>query len=114
MSEARKAAIRAYKERKASRGVFAVRCGATSGVWVESAPDIGAAENRVWFALQHGDRQMEKQAIADFAVHGRDAFTFEVLEILDADLAEMAVRDTLKEKKRHWMAQINARSLWPV
>ncbi len=49
MTSSRKAAIRAFKERKTPRGIFAVRCSVTGGVWVDSAMDLDAAKNRVWF-----------------------------------------------------------------
>jgi len=96
------------------RGIFAIRCGPTAGVWVESAMDLETAQNRTWFALQHGDAQVDKQAAAEFQAYGADAFTFEVLEKFDEDVAQLALRDLLKERKRHWAAALNARTLWPV
>ena len=39
-TERRKAAIAAYKERKAAVGVFAVRCGPASAVWVGQTRDL--------------------------------------------------------------------------
>lgn len=36
----RKAAVSAYKERKAIPGVYAVQCAATGEQWVGSAPDL--------------------------------------------------------------------------
>jgi hypothetical protein len=114
MTNSRKAAIQAFKERKTPRGIFAVRCGATGNVWVDSAMDLEAAENRTWFALRHGDRFADKAIVAEFETHGREAFTFEVLEKFDDDVVQMALRDLLKERKLHWMAQLGARAISPV
>ncbi|MBZ5600867.1 MAG: GIY-YIG nuclease family protein [Acidobacteriia bacterium] len=114
MEASRKAAIQAYKERKPNRGIFAIRCQTTGSVWVDSAPDLPAAENRVWFALRMGDRFMDPAIVSEFAAHGRDAFTFEVLEKLDEDVSQLFLRDLLKEKKLHWVNRLSARKLSPV
>jgi hypothetical protein len=110
----RKAAIQAYKERKTIRGIFAIRCLTTGSVWVDSAMDLRAAENRVWFALRLGDVHSDPAIVAEFQQHGRDAFTFEILEQLDEDVAPLAVRDLLREKKLHWLERLTARKLSPV
>jgi hypothetical protein len=90
-----------------------VRCSATGGVWVDSAMDLDAAENRTWFALRLGDRFMDPGIGAEFQAHGREAFSFEVLERLEEDVAPMAVRDLLKEKKGEWVGKLGARRLSP-
>lgn len=114
MESSRKAAIRAYKERKTARGVFAMRCSETNSVWVDSAMDLEAAENRIWFALRLGGPHTEKSMLTEFQTHGRDKFTYKVLETLDQDVEPIALRDLLKEKKLHWMAQLGARAISPV
>jgi hypothetical protein len=114
VTTSRKAAIRAFKERKVTRGIFVIRCRATGSAWVESAMDIDAAENRTFFLIRAGDAQIDKSVTSEFATHGRDAFTFEILEKLDDDLIPMEVRDQLKERKLHWKAQLSAKTLWPV
>jgi hypothetical protein len=114
VNTSRKAAIQAYKERKPPRGIFAIRCNTTGSVWVESALDLDAAENRTWFSLRHADRQLDQSIAAEFQTQGRDAFTYEVLEKLDDDIAQMALKDLLKEKKLQWMAKLGAGKLWPV
>jgi hypothetical protein len=108
----RKEAIQAYKERKTPRGIFAVRCQPTGGVWIESALDLGAAENRTWAALRLGDVQLNPALAAQFQEHGRDVFTFEVLEKLDDDVADFALRDLLKEKKRFWIERLEAHKVY--
>src|SRR5438132_144535 len=114
MSSSRKAAIQAYKERKIARGIFAVRCAATGKVWVESTPDLSASENRTWFSLRHGDRFLDESVTADFNAHGRDAFSYEIVETLPDDVNPLALKDLLKERKLHWMQKLSARKLWPV
>jgi hypothetical protein len=114
MNSSRKAAIQAFKERKTPRGVFAVRCSATGSAWVDSAMDLEAAENRIWFLLRNGDLQMDKAIAVEFQTHGREAFTYEILEKLDDDAEPMAIRDLLKEKKLQWQTQLGARKLSPA
>ena len=91
-----------------------MRCRATGSVWVDSWTDLNAAENRTWFLLRNGDAQIDKSIAAEFQLFGQEAFTYEVLETLDDDVVPMAVRDLLKERKLDWMAQLGARTLWPV
>ena len=50
----RKAAVSAYKERKAVAGVYAIRCAATDGQWVGAAPDLSTIWTRRSFALRQG------------------------------------------------------------
>jgi hypothetical protein len=114
MNSSRKAAIREFKERKTERGIFAVRCLPTGSVWVDSAMDLRAAENRTWASLRLGDVHADKSISEEFRTHSRDAFTFEILEKLDEDVAEMSIRDLLKEKKLHWLKELGARKLTPV
>src|SRR5579863_6856549 len=108
MDSAKKAAIRAYKEQKTPRGIFAMRCQATGGVWVDSAMDLKAAENRTWSSLRFGGAHVEKSILAEFQAHGQDAFTYEVLEKFDDDVEPIALRDLLKERKLHWLAKLSA------
>jgi hypothetical protein len=91
-----------------------VRCSATGSVWVDSAMDLDASENRTWFALKLGDRFMDPEIVVEFQAYGRDAFSFEILEKLDDDVAAMAVRDLLKEKKVEWVGRLGARKLSPI
>lgn len=113
MTPTRKAAIRAYKERKTARGIFALRCKVTGSVWVDSAMDLVAAENRARSVLRHGDPQIDKSVLAEVHTHGENSFTYEILETLDDDVLPLALRDLLKERKLHWLAQLSARKLWP-
>ena len=108
----RKEAIKEYKTRKVARGVFAVRCAATGHVWVDSSGNLDAAQNSVWFFLRHRYHQ-NKSLQAEWDAHGKEAFSYEVLEKLDEDVSAVGVSDLLREKKLHWVAQLGAQSLSP-
>jgi hypothetical protein len=109
----RKEAIKEFKARKVPRGVCAVRCAATGHVWIESSPNLDAAQNYLWFALRNGDHPY-KPLQAEWDAHGDEAFRFEIVEKLDDDVAAMALKDLLKEKKRHWTAELAGQMLSPV
>lgn len=106
----RKEAIREYKERKVPRGVFAVRCTPTGGVWVDLSPNLDAARNGVWFCLRLGNYQ-NRALQATWNTHGEQAFQFEILEKLDDDAPPLQVADLLKEKKLRWLKELNAHPL---
>jgi hypothetical protein len=112
MNVDRKAAIQAYKERKTPRGICAVRCSVTGNVWTDSAMDLEAMENRIWFAVRLEDRFMNKALIGEYREHGRDAFSYEVVEKLDDDIVQMSLRDVLKERKAHWIEKLNAQPIF--
>src|SRR5258706_14870197 len=114
MTTSRNAAIQAFKQRKTPRGIFAVRCRATGSVWVDSATDLDAAENRTWFFLRNGDAQIDKSIVVEFNTHGREAFTYEALEKLEEDITPLAIRDLLRERKLKWLERLGARKLWPA
>jgi hypothetical protein len=50
---------------------------------------------------------------AEWNAQGESAFRYEVLEKLEDDLAPMAWRDLLKNKKKEWVARLGARQLYP-
>jgi hypothetical protein len=76
--------------------------------------DLRAGENRTWSSLRAGDVHVDKSITTEFQTHGREAFTLEILEKLDEDVAEMSIRDLLKEKKLHWLKELGAGKLTPV
>jgi hypothetical protein len=106
----RREAIKEYKARKPLRGAFAMRCCATGQVWVGSSMNLDATRNGLWFALDHGGHRDETLQAAWIA-HGEQGFRYEILEKLDDDVPPIVVRDLLKEKKAHWVAQFGARAL---
>ena len=55
----RKAAVRAYKERKVRPGIYAVREIETGNSWAGSALDLDSTKNGLWHALNAG-RHLDK------------------------------------------------------
>lgn len=108
----RREAIAEYKNRKTPRGAFAIRFSDNGPVWVDATPDLDAARNAILFTLRHGlHRNTELQA--EWSTYGEAAFRYEVLEKLQDDLAPMAWRDLLKEKKREWLQRLSAKAVGP-
>ena len=98
---------RELKTRKVSRGVFALRCTATRQVWVDTAPNLDAARNGLWFFLQNGLHR-DPVLQAAWRAHGEQAFRYEVLETLEDTVPSVLVADLLKDKKSHWTAKYKA------
>jgi hypothetical protein len=107
---ARKEAIREFKERKPTVGVYAVRCTATGQVWLDAFRNLEAVKNGAWFSLRNGSHRC-KSLQEEWNVHGEAAFEFEILEKLDEDVHPMAVMDLLKQKRNHWIAQLGAHAM---
>jgi hypothetical protein len=108
--EEKREAARKFKERKPVLGVFVVRCVATEHVWVGTSRNLSAEKNRCWFCLRntsHLDRSLQQE----WTRQGESAFEYEVLETLQDDISPVLVTDLLKEKKNHWIAQLNAQPL---
>jgi hypothetical protein len=103
----KKAAIAAYKERKASAGIYAVRCAPTGEYWVGRAPDLGTIRNRLWFGLRLGSSP-HRGLQAAWHAHGADSFTFEVLERLGEEDLAFAREAALKQRLAHWQAALGA------
>ena len=104
---ARKEAIRKFKEQKPLRGGFAVRCTATGRVWAGSSGNLHVAKNHFWFSLRIGSH-LDKALQDEWNAHGEHTFQYEILEKLDDDVPPLEVADILKEKRRHWIAQLGA------
>ena len=103
----KKAAIAAYKERKASAGIYAVRCVPTGDCWVGRAPDLGTIQNRLWFGLKHGSSP-HRGLQAAWHVHGADQFVFEELERVKDEALPYAREAALKQRLAHWQAELSA------
>jgi hypothetical protein len=108
----RKEAIAEYKNRKIPRGTFIVRFADDGPVWVDATPDLGAAKNGLLFMLRNG-MHTNKVLQAEWNAHGETAFRYEVLEQLDDDLAPMAWRDLLKDKKKELVSRLGAQAVTP-
>lgn len=104
----RRKAIQDYKSRKIPRGIFSVRAGTGGPAWVGSSPNLDAAQNGLWFGLRMGTHRNHALQ-EEWNRRGEDLFQFEILERLDDDVSALALNDLLKEKRIHWLAQLNAR-----
>ena len=108
---ARRDAIREFKERKAQRGVFALRCAATGQVWVSASRNLDQQPNSIWFGLKSGGFQ-NREAQAAWRTHGEDAFAFEVLEAFDDEaLSSVGRADLAKARAAHWRETLGAAKL---
>ena len=106
----RKAAASAYKERKASPGVYVVRCAATGEQWVGTAPDLATVWTRRAFSLrQRADPNRALQAAWD--AHGAEAFSFAVLEELAPETLAFARDRAFKERLGHWRETLGAAAI---
>ncbi len=106
-SDQKKAAIAAYKERKAAAGIFAITCTVSGQNWVGSAPDLAKIQNRIWFALRHNSHRQQSLQAA-WAAHGPDAFRFEALEALEEEELGFVRDRLLQEKRSSWCARLGA------
>jgi hypothetical protein len=109
--EARKAAIAAYKERKAVPGVFVIRCHASGEAWVGEWADVASIQNRIWFSLRQGAHP-SRDLLAAWKQHGEDQFQFEIVERLDEkDDAFFSPNAFLKERAAHWRKTLGAKAV---
>jgi hypothetical protein len=103
----RKEAARQFKERKPSPGIYALCCRATGRRWIDSSPNLDAAQNSQFFQLrQRLHRNKELQA--EWNTHGEESFEFAVLETLPEETPALNLRDLLHERKQAWVAQSQA------
>ena len=112
MKNERKEAVRAYKEKKIPRGVFVLLSTITDRRWVDASPNLDAARNMLWFALKQGAHR-NRDLQTEWNTHGESSFEFEIVEELDADIIDMAVRDELKSKRAHWATKLKAPTVSP-
>jgi hypothetical protein len=110
LTEDRKAAVAAYKERKVVAGIYLVRCGATGACWAGQAPDLSTIRNRVWFTLRHGSHR-QRSLQAAWNAHGEAAFSFEEIERLDEKALEAGRERVMKARLAHWCAELGAEGL---
>ena len=103
----KRAARKEFKLRKTPKGIFAIRCAATSEAWVSASDHLDSARNGVWFQLRNGLHQ-NKRLQAEWNAKGEEAFTFEVLETLDDDVSPLLLKDVLRERQQHWENELRA------
>jgi len=106
----RKAVIAAYKERKPSAGIYAVRCAASGEVWVGRAPDLDKIQNRIWFTLRQGNHP-EPTLQSALRAHGIEKFSFEVLERAPEEELDFARDAALKKSLERWRKELGATAI---
>ncbi|MCQ1569667.1 GIY-YIG nuclease family protein [Neorhizobium galegae] len=103
----RKAAICAYKERKAPAGIYAIRLVPTGRTWVGRAGDLDKIQNRVWFTLQHGSH-VSRSLQTVWNANRPEDFAIERLEEIDEELTGYLRDRTLKDRLIHWAFELGA------
>ncbi|WP_306589959.1 GIY-YIG nuclease family protein [Geothrix sp. 21YS21S-4] len=103
MSEAfdRKAALRAYKERKPRPGIYAVRRIETGESWPGSSLNLDTTRNGLWIQLNQG-RHLDKALQEAWRTYGEAAFDYVILEIIEEELSPFVLKETLKAKVAEW------------
>ncbi|MBV8474734.1 MAG: GIY-YIG nuclease family protein [Hyphomicrobiales bacterium] len=106
----RRAARAAYKERKSVSGVYAVRCAPCGEVWVGQTRDVEKIWNRIVFSLR-GKVIRHRTMQAAWDSHGAEAFDFEVLERLEDEALDFALRSALDERTAVWRERLKAEAI---
>ena len=104
-------ARKAYKARITPKGMFAVRCKVSKGIWVGASDHLDTAQNGVWFQLRSGSHR-NPQLQAAWNAHGEAAFELEILEKFDDDVSPLLVGDVAKERQAHWEKALGASRLY--
>ena len=103
----RKEAAREFKERKPSPGIYALRSNPTGQAWIDSSPNLVAAQNSQFFQLRQ-NLHRNKELQAAWNAQGESAFTFEILETLPDDTPSLNLRDLLTQRKQAWNSRSQA------
>jgi hypothetical protein len=106
-TEAKKEAVRAYKERKPVMGAFAVRCAASGEVWVGQSKTVDTYGNRLWFSLRLGTSPSASLKAA-WQRHGEGAFSYEVLALLTEEEMALTPDKKLAELRDLWADDLRA------
>ena len=104
----RKAAVAAYKERKAIPGIYAVRCAATGQAWVGQTPDLTTVSNRIWFSLRQDCSRNCRSLQSAWNAQGGEGFALEELERLDDEDRGYVLDADVKARLAHWRTALDA------
>ena len=109
--QSRREAIRDFKERTVTRGVFAVRCAPTGQVWVAVARNLDQQQNSLWFGLKQGS-YVNRDVQAAWTAHGEASLGYEVLEVFDDEaMSPIGRADLAKARLAHWLSELGAKKL---
>jgi hypothetical protein len=106
----RKAAVAAYKKRKAIPGIYAVRCAASGEAWVGQTPDLTTVGNRIWFSLRQ-DNGPCRSLQAAWNAQGGEGFALEELELLDDEDRGYVLDADIKARLAHWRTTLDAQAI---
>ena len=110
-NERKRELVRAYKERKVRRGVYAVRCGTTGEVWASASRNLDAQQNSLFFQLRNGGHP-NRALQAAWKTHGEATFAYEELAALsDDERSEYALKTDLKALEEEWRGKLGARAV---
>ncbi len=102
----RKALLQDYKENPPAMGVWAVTNTAEGKVLLGASPNAQGRLNRERFALENGSH-FNKTLVADWRRLGCEAFTFEVLDTLDAsDDPDSDPAEELETLRQMWLDRL--------
>ena len=102
-----------FKLKKTPKGIFVVRCTVSKQAWVAASDHLDSAWNGLRFQLHEG-RHSNKQLQAAWNTHGESSFEYSILETFDEELLPLVLKDALKQRQKHWLAELNAPAVWPV
>ena len=105
--EQRKAAVAAYRERRAIAGIYAVICRPSGQRWIGRAPDLGTIQNRLWFTLRQGGCLHHALQVA-WNRHGPEAFSLDIIERIEHEALAYVRDGILKERLSHWCSTLGA------
>ena len=105
--EQRKAAVAAYRERKAVACIYAVVCHSSGERWIGRALDLSTVQNRLWFTLRQGGYPHPALQAA-WNQHGPGAFSLDIIERLEDEASAYVREGLLKERLSHWCSTFGA------
>jgi hypothetical protein len=106
--EKRRQLVSAYKEKKTTPGIFAVRCLMTDERWIGPSRNLEAQQNGIWFQLRMGSHRVAAMQTA-WNTHGEDNLVYEIVDrIEDEDLTPYLLQSLLKERLVFWREELSA------
>jgi hypothetical protein len=112
----RRQLIREYKQTARPAGLFQVRNDRSGRVLVGASPDLPGMLNRQRFQLEMGSHP-DKELQADWNEFGPEAFSIEVLDVLERDETDTSdPAEDLAALKLAWLESLQAegKALYPM
>ena len=111
--QSRRELVSGYKQREVIGGICAVTCSATGKSLLRAEPNLDGAQNRFCFFTSTGmcpDILLQR----DWAQHGKDAFRFEELEMLEKKPQQSPAefKDDLAALLELWREKLGADHLY--